>query len=160
MPMNVVPTALKILQGNPGHRPLNQNEPQPDRGAEMPDDLTTDAKKHWPKIATQLEAAGLLTKIDAAALALYCEAYARWRDACANVTRYGTVVKSPKGYPIQSPYLSIANRAHEQMVSLLKEFVMTPASRSKVSAAPQTQKENPFLRMLKTIDPNEPPPVP
>ncbi|HZK10243.1 MAG TPA: phage terminase small subunit P27 family, partial [Clostridia bacterium] len=27
------PTALKVLEGNPGKRPLNKNEPQPERKA-------------------------------------------------------------------------------------------------------------------------------
>ena len=27
------PTALKVLEGNPGKRPLNENEPKPERKA-------------------------------------------------------------------------------------------------------------------------------
>ena len=36
-------------------------------------------------------------------------------DAEEHLARFGTVIKSPSGYPIQSPYLSIANRAIKQI---------------------------------------------
>lgn len=130
------PTALKLVRGNPGKRPLPENEPTPKGEADMPDWLTPAAAEHWPLVAKQLREAGVLTAIDSAALALYCEAFARWRDATDKVTRYGSVVKTPNGFPVQSPYLAIANKAHEQMTKLLVEFGMTPSSRTRVSKAP------------------------
>jgi phage terminase small subunit len=56
------------------------------------------------------------------------------------------VIKAPSGYPIASPYLSIANTAMAQMTRLLVEFGMTPSSRSRVAvspppAAPETRTE-------------------
>ena len=97
----------------------------------MPEWLSPEAARHWPAVVKQLHDAGLLTAIDATALALYRESFARWKDANARIVKYGTVVKSPNGYPIQSPYLAIANKAHEQMTKLLAEFGMTPSSRSR-----------------------------
>jgi phage terminase small subunit len=44
------------------------------------------------------------------------------------------MVKSPSGYPIQSPYVSIANRQAEIMMRIASEFGFTPASRSRISA--------------------------
>lgn len=105
----------------------------------MPDWLSPDAAKHWPAIAEQLHQVGLLTAIDVTALGLYCEAFARWKDANARIVKYGTVIKSPNGYPIQSPYLAIANKAHEQMTKLLAEFGMTPSSRSRVTVTKPNQ---------------------
>jgi P27 family predicted phage terminase small subunit len=151
VPQNTVPTAIKILRGNPGHRPLPENEPTPELGAEMPEGLSSEAARHWPKISALLEDMGVLTNVDAQALALYCEVFARWRYACTQLARYGLVVKSPSGYPIQSPYLAIENRAQDQMVALMREFGMTPASRTKVSSVKPKQKENSFLRLMKTI---------
>lgn len=139
-----VPTALKLLRGNPGHRPINENEPKPDPGAEMPADLSPQAAEIWPQIAEQLQRAGVLTQIDAPALALYCEAYARWKDANDKVVKLGAVVRSPNGFPMQSPYLPIANKAFEQMRRMLIEFGMTPASRSKVTAVGKSGPKNRF----------------
>ena len=130
-----VPTVLKLLRGNPGKRSLNEDEPQPPSGAEMPDYLTPEAAAHWPKVSTQLADAGVLTEIDQTALAMYCEAFAMWRHASDQVAKFGAVVKSPSGYPVQSPYLSISNRAYEQMLRLLGEFGMTPSARTRVVVA-------------------------
>jgi phage terminase small subunit len=43
------------------------------------------------------------------------------------------MVKSPSGYPIQSPYVAIANRQAELMMRIASEFGFTPASRSRIS---------------------------
>lgn len=142
------PTALKLVRGNPGKRPINHAEPRPSLEVVMPDWLSPDAAKHWPAVAKQLYDAGLLTAIDVTALGLYCEAFARWKDANARIVKYGTVVKSPNGYPIQSPYLAIANKAHEQMAKLLTEFGMTPSSRSRCAATPPHD-PGPYARFIK-----------
>jgi P27 family predicted phage terminase small subunit len=111
-----------------------------------PPHLRGEARKEWRRIGRKLLACGLLTEIDGAALALYCQAWARWIEAEGNLVRYGTVIKAPSGYPIASPYLSIANTAMAQMTRLLVEFGMSPSSRSRVAvvppaAAPETRVE-------------------
>jgi P27 family predicted phage terminase small subunit len=75
-----------------------------------------------------------LTQLDRAALASYCGAYALWAEATEAIQKYGTMVKSPSGYPIQSPYVAIANRQAELMMRIASEFGLTPASRSRISA--------------------------
>jgi phage terminase small subunit len=42
--------------------------------------------------------------------------------------------ESPSGYPMQSPYIGIANRQAELMIRLASEFGFTPASRSRISS--------------------------
>lgn len=44
------------------------------------------------------------------------------------------MVKSPSGYPMQSPYIAIANRQAEIMMRISSEFGFTPASRGRISA--------------------------
>jgi hypothetical protein len=44
------------------------------------------------------------------------------------------IVRSPRGYPIQSPYLAIANKAWQQVQQGLAEFGMSPSARTRVSA--------------------------
>lgn len=127
------PTALKVVRGNPGGRPLNDDEPQPEGQAVAPDWLSPSAAAHWPTVAAQLESAGVLTSMDAPALALYCEAFARWQDAQWNIAKTGLVVPGQKGTLTQSPYVVIGNAAFEQMRRLLIEFGMTPSSRSRVT---------------------------
>ena len=133
-----VPTALKVVRGNPGKRPLNEDEPQPEKGIpDPPDWLTEVARAHWPLVAKQLNDAGILTSIDGQALAMYCEAFATWREAMDTIACEGSIVRSQNGFPIQSPWLAIANRAHDDMRKLLVEFGMTPSARSRVKATPK-----------------------
>lgn len=134
------PTALKLVRGNPGRRPLRlESEARTKPAGVKPDWLTGDAADQWDKVSAQLSDAGILTNVDEAALALYCETFVRWRHAIDQVTKYGPVVKAPSGFPVQSPYLAIANRCHDQMLKLLVEFGMTPSSRSRVHAEPPTE---------------------
>ena len=72
-----------------------------------------------------------MTHLDRGALATYCGAYAMWAEAMEQIQKYGTVVKSPNGFPVQSPYLSIANRQAEIMMRI--------ASRSRITTPPPDQ---------------------
>src|SRR5262245_20901412 len=105
------PTKLKIPNGNPGKRPLNDREPIPAAGIpDCPDHLDAEAKAEWARIVPELEFMGLLTKVDRAALAAYCQAYSRWVNAEQQVAKHGIIVKSPeKNFPMKSPYLTIAD---------------------------------------------------
>src|ERR1044071_6224765 len=128
------PTRLKVLTGNPGKRQLNADEPMPEIAIpECPMELGPVARKEWDRMAPQLAALRMLTHLDRAALAAYCGAYGMWADATENIQKYGTMVKSPTGYPVQSPYVSIANRQAEIMMRIASEFGFTPASRSRIS---------------------------
>ena len=63
------PTAVKQLEGNPGKRQLNANEPKPAaRAPSCPKWLEDDAKKEWRRLAKQMEQLGILTEVDMAAL--------------------------------------------------------------------------------------------
>lgn len=129
------PTRLKLISGNPGGRPLPKDEPQPDvkrKVPRCPPHLTSEAKRHWPKFAKQLHKVGLLTEADELALEALCEAYARWRDALGQIEEFGPLVKTPNGYPTQSPYLQIANKAFDQFQKMLVEFGLTPSSRTRI----------------------------
>ncbi len=62
-----------------------------------------------------------------------------WAEAMEQINKYGPMVKSPTGFPIQSPYLAIANRQAEIMMRIASEFGFTPASRSRISVPPPDQ---------------------
>jgi P27 family predicted phage terminase small subunit len=128
------PTRLKALIGNPSKRPLNGNEPQPEAEIpECPAELGPLARNEWDRLVAQLAPLRLLTQLDRAALATYCGAYGLWAEATEAIQKYGVMIKSPQGFPIQSPYLAIANRQAEIMMRIASEFGFTPASRSRIS---------------------------
>lgn len=136
------PTHLKLLAGNPGHRPLNQAEPEaPTARPSVPEYLDDAARAEWNRICKVLEQMGLLSTADRTALAAYCVCYSRWVEAERNVKKSGTIVKSPdKGFPMKSPFLSIAESAMQQMIRLSVEFGLTPSSRSRIRVAPGSRK--------------------
>ncbi len=143
------PTALTVLRGNPGKRPLNDREPAPQAKAPpCPRHLNKPARAEWKRMAKRLKRNGLLTEIDGTALALYCEAFARWVDAKAKVEASGYVVKTALGNPIQNPYLAVANKAHEHVRQMLGEFGMTPSSRSRAVVSKPTTGEEKGDRFL------------
>lgn len=132
------PTVLKLARGNPGKRPVNQDEPKPEgEVGDPPALLTGDAKKEWERLCPQLEAMGVLTSVDVPAFAAYCKAWARYVDAENKITATGEVVKSPSGYPIQNPYRAIANKAYQQCREFWSEFGMTASARTRVQAKPR-----------------------
>lgn len=144
------PTNLKLVRGQPGHRALNANEPKPAAAnpEDVPEWLSSEAREHWPTIAKQLADAGVLTVLDRAALAQYCEAFVIWRQAYEKVLKFGLIVKAQSGFPVQSPFLSIANVQSERMLRILAEFGMTPASRSRVTVS-KADDTNPYAKFVK-----------
>ena len=56
------PTHLKVLDGNPGRRPLNPGEPRPQvKVPTCPQHLSPTAKHEWKRLAHQLHVLGILT---------------------------------------------------------------------------------------------------
>ena len=104
-----------------------------------PSHITGEARKEWDRITEELDAMGLLTTTDRPALALYCTVWARWRHAEQEIAKLGMIVAAPKTKtPMLNPWLSIANKAHEQMLKLLAEYGLTPQSRHKIKVSKDT----------------------
>lgn len=140
------PTVLKIREGNPGKRAINNAEPNaPDETPSCPDFLDEIAQEEWFRISGILNEMGLLSTADRAALAAYCIVYSRWVHAEEQVKKFGTIVKSPeKGFPMKSPYLTVADQAMETMRKFLVEFGLTPSSRSRLRVEAKKNVEDEF----------------
>jgi len=117
---------------------------------ECPPELGPVAQREWRRLVSELTALRLLTNLDRAALAAYCGAYALWSEATLALQKYGTMVKSPSGYPVQSPYVAIVNRQAEIMMRIASEFGFTPASRSRI--ATPTRDEPTLFDALEEMD--------
>ena len=136
------PSRLKVVTGNPGKHPINRNEPIPESVApECPPELGPLARAEWDRLVGELARLRILTRLDRAALGAYCGAYALWAEATQAIQTYGSMVKSPSGFPLQSPYISIANRQAEIMMRIASEFGFTPASRGRIRAPPDDEPE-------------------
>ena len=127
------PTALKVLEGNPGHRPINRSEPRPRPVApKCPTWLAAEAKREWKRIAPALERLGLLTEIDGVALAGYCQSYARWRQCQEVLAKDGLTFKTESGYTAARPEVAIGNRALIEVRAFCVQFGLTPSARARM----------------------------
>jgi P27 family predicted phage terminase small subunit len=147
------PTAIKVLEGNPGKRPLNKNEPKPEKKApKCPTWLEAEAKKEWRRMSKTLEAIGVLTQVDASAFAGYCQAYARWKEAEEFLSKHGTIFKTPSGYIQQVPQVSIAQTYLKIMKDFCSEFGLTPAARSRIAVSTTDgSSEDPMEDILRVV---------
>jgi P27 family predicted phage terminase small subunit len=128
------PSVVKLVEGNPGKRPINDKEPKPPDGKPTcPAHMSKGAKSAWRKLSPVLHEAGLLTKLDGMALETLCETYSKWLDANEKLYKEGLIIKSPvKGFPMQNPLFSVVNRLFEQLNKMFNAFGMTPSERSRL----------------------------
>ena len=140
------PTALKVLRGNPGKRALNRQEPQPKRGRPTcPEFLTAEAKHEWGRIIVELDELGILTLVDRGALAAYCQAWARYREAEITISKEGSTFPVREILRLSSgeeeivtlnikphPAVAISQKERQSMKQYLIEFGLTPASRTRI----------------------------
>lgn len=140
------PTHLKLVRGNPGKRAL------PKKGAEIPvvveeisppAFLSDDAKVEWGRMMQALVAMKLVSSLDRAAFAAYCQAYGRWAQAERALAAMrerdpnaaGLLVKTTGDNIIQNPLVGIANKAMADMVRYAAEFGMTPSARVRLNGS-------------------------
>lgn len=116
------PTALRLLNGNAGKRPLNAQEP--DTGAAdttPPPWLSEAATAHWHRLAPMLSDAGIVKASDRDLLATYCETFAAYLAAVADGGASMSMV--------------------QQLRQLMGELGMTPCARARIKAdkAPEVE---------------------
>lgn len=118
------PTAVKKLEGNPGKRKLNSKEPVPAKGIPAcPDWLMPEAKKEWERLAELMNQMGVLTEVDMAAFAAYCQSYARWKEAQEHITSGGSTFETAQiikngGYATSLTYV-------DKLCSIIKRWKLT-----------------------------------
>jgi P27 family predicted phage terminase small subunit len=139
MPM---PTALRVLEGNRGHRPPPAHEPQPRPVTpKMPAHLDSIARREWRRLVPILTDMRVLTETDGINLALLCQTYSRLIQAQQALSKSSLLLKTSSGYVQQSPLISIISAATEQLVKLCREFGLSPASRCRLQTEPSQRHE-------------------
>ncbi len=148
------PTKLKLLSGTARKHRLNEHEPTPDLAQpEPPEHLTGAARLEWERVIRETVQLGIMSNLDRAPLAAYCQAYGRWVAAEAALARMaekdavteGLIIRTKAGNVIHNPLVGAANKAMADMVRYAAEFGFTPSSRSQVSAVDAPDEDNPFL---------------
>jgi len=134
------PTALKLVTGNPGRRPLNKREPKPKRVIPAPPaHLSERALLAWGSLATRLDRVGVLTELDALALEQLCENYAEILELRADIKINGRfqlrISEIDDRIERVRPAQTQLADAERRFKGMMAEFGMTPSSRSRLTTA-------------------------
>lgn len=151
------PTAVKVLAGNPGKRPLNVSEPKPrESSARAPRGLGVEGSRFWRKYAPALAALGVLTEVDEPGLRMAAEHFEVAVRAATELrqpgkligadesgeplyAQQGLVVEDKDGNVRKNPLLQVLRDHSAALRSYLVEFGMTPAARSKLHMSEEEQ---------------------
>lgn len=142
MPNRPKPSALKLLNGNPGRRPLNRHEPQFESGIpDKPKWFDTYASEEWDRIVGHLNGQRVFTNNDLGILVSVCVAYEQMRETLAIIKQLG------RSYTVEDmggnthfkarPECVRFETAQKEYRTLLSEIGFSPSSRSKIKTLPE-----------------------
>jgi P27 family predicted phage terminase small subunit len=139
------PSVIEIAEGCPGKRRLNLLEPKPAQITEEethapPEHLSEDAKKWWMYYATILRGLQVLTEADLIALENLAGATADRIANEANLAKTGPLYKTSWGEVRISPLFNLVAQLKDRELKLLREFGMTPSSRTRVQMTTDSKK--------------------
>jgi phage terminase small subunit len=134
------PTAEKILNGNPGRRPLPEGEPRFAGSPEMPSWLDEDAGELWRSVVAELTHAGIGRKIDSTILAGMCRWYSLWRSFDQKL----------QGGDVEWKTICGAAATWKQFSAIACKFGLTPSDRTRIKAdATPLQDDDPLTAILR-----------
>jgi len=141
------PTALKLVQGNPGKRAINKQEPDPDYLTDLtaPAWLDSAAAEVWNDIAPKLRAAKVLTEVDVQLLSMGCVSVAQYRAAvrrAGNDLVKSKMTENEDGEPIETgeqvnPWFIVQSMSFKQAMAVFAQFGMSPSARTRIAIQPQ-----------------------
>jgi P27 family predicted phage terminase small subunit len=145
------PSALKLVDVT--HRRANEREPRPTPGApDAPEWLSPAARAEWDRVAPELARMDLLTHVDMAALAAYCQCYAHYVEAERVIQEHGFTVsiRDDKGVlkaVIPVPEIGIAVKMLDKVRQFANEFGFSPSSRSRIEVPASSTEGKEGLRV-------------
>jgi P27 family predicted phage terminase small subunit len=139
------PSHLKVVRGTDRADRANPAEPKPGRARpSAPDHMSDRGREAWGYVVGVLDRMGVLTEADALAVELLCEARADWLSARDQIIAGGGETYTTDAGLIKAhPAVAMRNDAARRMQSLLAEFGLSPASRSKVNAKEPDEETDP-----------------
>ena len=111
---------------NPPQTAHEQAPPPP------PSYLKGEARKEWVRITAILARQRVLADSDQAALVIYCQSWATYKHAQAQIDEHGSVIMSNQGTPIRNPYSTIVNQCWDRIRPLLDHFGLSPTARGRL----------------------------
>jgi P27 family predicted phage terminase small subunit len=140
MPRVPKPLALKILSGNPGHRPLPTGEVRPEQMLHRcPTWLAGEARAFFQREVPRLFRLGLSTELDGAELVMLAQSYQRWQQAELAVGRSLEATGR-----LNRLRVVVAVRYAAQFRQLASDFGMSPSARVRISPGARDDSDDGF----------------
>lgn len=141
-----LPTELKILRGNPGHRPLPENEPTAPAGVGPAHPLFLDpiGRRFYRELAKLLgpDGTNVLTQVDRLVLEVLADAVSEFLEAKTVLREHGLTYSDKNGDPKKRPEVMIAKDSAARIRALAAEFGLTPSSRTRIPTADRAESED------------------
>lgn len=148
------PTELKRVQGNPGHRPLNQS-PKPGLSVKKPRGMQPLGKRFWDEYAPELERLQILTGVDSAAFRLMAEHFAFTIQAARELQDEGLTIETDDGIK-KNPVAQIFKDNSLAFRGYAAEFGMTPSARTRLKTPVEAEQlslaEQLFQAVVEVVD--------
>lgn len=145
-----VPTAIKLVRGNPGQRAINESEPRPPAAnLSSPPSLEGVAKEKWDEIVPLLHSMGVFTAADKNTIERYCQIFEQWVEVRKHVKENGMTQLTQTGYSQLTAEGSLFRSLPADLLKIEREFGMTASARSSMKVGNAETKEDPLEAYLK-----------
>jgi P27 family predicted phage terminase small subunit len=135
------PNKLKLVEGNPGKRPIKKQPKLEIKNLKCPIWLNKEAKKEWKRVFTLLEKLGLISDIDMTIFAMYCQNYARWKQAETELNEENLKVMGRTGY-IVNPLVKISQTYQTRLKISIEKLGLSPSDRANLDIAMNDDNED------------------
>lgn len=128
-----LPKNVRMLRGGKKNATTAKDEIDlPVSIPEPPSDLTEAELECYNYTAKRLANMRVLNDACRDALVLYSRAWCLAQHARGKMG-LDIIVMSPKGYPIQNPWLAVARKEEDRCLKIMQEFGLTPSAQTRIS---------------------------
>ena len=142
-----IPDKLKIVAGTAQKCRMNENAPEPNDGvAVAPELLSERGAEIFAQISAILDGMGIASPDDVSALTMLAQRLEQIEETTVLIEDGGYTYVTDAGLVKANPAVAQRSDAMRHAQSLLAEFGLTPAARSKVSVG-KAKEQNPFSKL-------------
>lgn len=138
------PTRLRILEGNPSRRPINELEPTCDLPPEKPAIVASNAiaSAEWDRVTAAM-VPGLYSALDTATLMTYALAWSMLLEAQRAIAADGITITTPKGR-VSHPATRVWKQAVDTLAKCSDRLGLHPGARSSLNIPTRNSEPSKF----------------
>jgi len=142
------PTHLRLLEGNPSGRPINEAEPVCDLPPFKPPFVAADAvaSAEWDRVIAAMPP-GLYTALDTATLAAYALAWSMLDQAQRAIAADGLTIGTARGR-ISHPAVRVWKQSADTLAKCADRLGLHPGARSSLNIPSRSDKPSKFAGLI------------